>query len=228
MLNEQKKTFIPWIGAGGPTAPPPPPSGGDDGLVFDEEMARMWFNKMASDPRQGREVMFWNAKLAAAACRRVVSMAKNHWVGHVDPDGHGPNWYVREEGYHLPDYYWDPNIPEAELNRRNYVESLAYGGQPPGVTDEEQIEGYWQGMTAESDPGHRKHLLGEDTFASQIEVGICVIFDPHSDKHWYHSIISAPPEQLGQPGTTIAGSIPLEAGAAGVGPTAPGGNGGKH
>lgn len=181
------KLLLPFV-AGGPTVPPKPGGMGDDGQIKKEVMARNIFERMAKNPNQQRPLMIWNAKLEAAACRRISNMADNHWQGHVDPAGHGPDWYVRAEDYVLPPWYWDPKKGDAA----NHVESLSYGGDRNN-SDEEQEEVFWKGLIEHE--AHRVHLLGEyETFRDQVETGICVLYDNTSDRVWYLSIITAPPE----------------------------------
>lgn len=184
--DKPHKLFLPLV-EGGPTSPPPPPWTHDPRQIKKDVMARNIYNRIGAIPGQGREITIWNPKLETAACKRVIKMADEGWQGHVDPEGKGPDWYVRQEGYSLPSYYYDPKKGDAA----NHVESLSYGGDPTS-SDEEQEELFWSGLIGHE--AHRVHLAGEGFFADQVEVGVCVVLDLDSPMKWYLSIITAPPE----------------------------------
>ena len=102
-------------------------------------------------------------------------MSGSEYFGHVNPDGYGPNYLVRQAGYPLPTWY-DP-APDG-----NNIESIAAGYPTPDA-----VWNAW--MTS---PAHRNHLLGLDPFwADQIEYGIGYVYDPESDYDHYWVVITA-------------------------------------
>ncbi len=164
------KTYLPLALGNGPTD-----------VVGQVDVADALFGLMVDDPQQGRKPCQWNQKLADIALARVKNMARNGWVGHVYPRGHGPNWWVDKEGYRLPDFY----LAEPELN---YIESLQYGGGP-----DVDVDLVWQRWM--DSPTHKTHILGlTPFFASQTQVGIASYFLQDSIAGIYHCILSAPPE----------------------------------
>jgi len=137
------------------------------------------FTLMRDDPRQGRKGMVRNDVLAKVAELRCWMQAKRRYTGHVDPEGYGANYYVRVNGYRLPDWY------SQELDANN-VESLAHAGDG-------NVDACWQGWL-NSEP-HRIHLLGlNDFYAAQTNVGIAMYHLEDSEYKFYWAVISAPPE----------------------------------
>lgn len=186
MSNNPLYTFRTYIPLAGKEYGPTPPKGesAEDGIVRTDYM-RDILTFMRTDPGQRRPEIEWSTKLATAALTRVVKMAHEGWSGHVDPKGKGPDWYVRQAQYILPPWY--SVLTEGDAS--NHVESLAYGGWW-GTTAKE----LWQGWL--SSPTHRKHVLGEDTFASQVNVGIATYYLEGSIQKMYTSVITAPLEPI--------------------------------
>ena len=60
----------------------------------------------------------WNDTLAKVAEAKAYDMANRNYMGHVDPDGYGMNYYIKKSGYKLQPKW------TAEKNA-NYFESLA-------------------------------------------------------------------------------------------------------
>lgn len=149
--------------------------------VGESDKAFSFFERMATDPRQGRVVCTWNGKLAAVAVARVTSMARDGWFGHVDPGGRGPNFAVRAAGYKLPASYG--MVPDA-----NNIESIACGGT--GALDQ-----IWNGFL--NSPTHRRHILGESKFfKAQTQIGVGFVQDEQSKSKFYWSVLSAPVEGI--------------------------------
>ena len=103
----------------------------------------------------------WNDTLAKIAETKAYDMANRNYMGHVDPDGYGMNYFIKKSGYKLQ--------PKWTVEKSaNYFESLAantYSG----------IESIKVLVTDQNTPslGHRKHLLGLDTWnASLTDIGI--------------------------------------------------------
>lgn len=114
---------------------------------------------LVSHPDQGRNPMICDPILARVARERAADMANRNYFGHVNPDGYGPNYMVRQGGYDLPDLYG--NDP-----KQNMVESIAMGFE---LTTGDMV---WNKVWKDS-PVHREHLLGLNSFyAGQQRYGI--------------------------------------------------------
>ena len=134
--------------------------------------------------------------LSKVARARAADMARRHYFAHVNPDGHGPNYLVRQAGYPLPAGY--DQSPSG-----NNIESCAAGDATP--------EAAWNGWMGSSP--HKTHLLALNTFyVGQTSLGVGYCHDPHSDYQHYWVVITAPP-----PGPTLAITSP----AANAGLTVP-------
>lgn len=103
----------------------------------------------------------WNDTLAKVAEAKALDMASRNYFGHVDPDGYGMNYLINKAGYKL-EAKW---IASKELN---YFESIG-AGAPSG-------EAAVQNLIVDANTpslGHRKHLLGMDTWnAPMTDIGI--------------------------------------------------------
>ncbi len=130
-------------------------------------------------PDQGRPTMSCHPILAQVARERALDMGVRNYFSHVNPDGFGPNYLVRQAGYELPSWWGtDPEL--------NYIESIAGGYQTP--------EEAWNAWL--NSPAHRRHVLGEiDFFAEQTNYGIGHAYVPGSTYGHYWVFISAPPEK---------------------------------
>lgn len=136
---------------------------------------------LASHPQQARERMVCDPILARVARERAADMAARGYFDHVNPDGFGPNYLVRQAGYALPDMYGDdPRI--------NMVESIAGGFGLNGGGDAWAV---WENSDA-----HRTHLLGLNWFtAGQERFGIGHVQVEGSPFTNYWVFISAHPPQ---------------------------------
>lgn len=111
---------------------------------------------MMAHPNQKRVDMRCNPILAQVARARAQDMADRGYFSHVNPDGFGPNHFVRQAGYILP--AWWGTAPAA-----NYIESIAMGHDTGDETFNQWL----------SSAGHRRHILAEVPFyAGQVEYGI--------------------------------------------------------
>ena len=111
---------------------------------------------MRDDPQQQRERVMPHPVLMQVAQARAEDLVQRDYMAHVDPDGLGPNWHVREGGYALPDWYsQDPNA--------NNIESIG-GGYPAAIN-------FWTAIS--TSPRHRDHALGLISFyAQQKQIGV--------------------------------------------------------
>lgn len=167
------KTFLPSI-HNGPTVPVQGEA---------DDRARAIFELMSHHQDQGREfkAMVWDEKLAYIARIRCFTQAKFGWDGHVDPKGKGPNWWVRNAGYPLPDDY-------DQADDANNIESLAHNGN--GTP--EQVWKSWMQSN-----GHRVHILGaNDFYSGQTQVGVGYYFLESSTKKHYWCVLTCHPEVI--------------------------------
>lgn len=134
--------------------------------------------RMRADPEQRRPSLTCHVILAQVARARAQDMADREYFDHVNPDGFGPNYLVRQAGYVLPTWYG--NEPDD-----NNIESIA-----GGTSTVEATWNLWMGS-----PGHRTHLLGLNSFwAEQIEYGIGYVFKADSPFGYYWVVITAKQE----------------------------------
>lgn len=147
--------------------------------IGDEDKGRAVFEAMRTHPRQERKRMVWDDTLARVAAEKVRRQAHEGWAWHVDPQGYGPNYYVRKAGYRLPDYY-------SKADDANNIESIAHWGDGT-------VPNVWAAWMASA--GHKQHVLGLLSFyAAQTHVGCAYYYLATSDKKHYWAIISCPPE----------------------------------
>ena len=138
-----------------------------------EEVAIM--KLIANHAGQRRPVLTCNKILHDFARRKGQDMALRSYFSHTDPDGYGPNYWVRLLGYPLPSFY------SSALDGNN-IESLA-GGY---ATAEIAFAGWLASR------GHRTHILGEISFyQEQAEFGMAYVRDDNSVFKNYWVFISA-------------------------------------
>lgn len=133
-------------------------------------------------PTQKRPHLACHPILHRVARERALDMANRGYFYHVNPDGIGPNYSVKEAGYQLPE--WWGNEPAA-----NYIESIA-AGYPNALAA-------WVAWMRS--PSHRTHLLAADPFYSeQINYGVGVIDMPDSQYGHYYVVLTAPAEEFNE------------------------------
>lgn len=118
--------------------------------THDNKIALALYDLIARHELQQRIGMTWNSILAKAAQQHAEDMAVNDYFSHVDPDGFGPNYRIRQAGYKLPDGYGNEN-------QANNCESIAAGQATPEIC----LDGW---MHSES---HRSHVLGTINFYAE-------------------------------------------------------------
>jgi hypothetical protein len=125
--------------------------------------------------------------LSRVARARAMDLAKRNYFAHVNPDGHGANYLVRQAGYPLPAGY--DQSPSG-----NNIESIAAG--------DSTAAGAWS-LWMGSAP-HKRHLLAQDPFyTAQTSLGVGYYYDANSDYKHYWVVITAPP-----PGPSLAIATP--------------------
>lgn len=132
---------------------------------------------MTNASAQGRPFIQMDPILSRVARARATDMARRGYFAHTNPDGHGPNYLVRQAGYILPAHY-------DQSASGNNIESCSAGDSGASAA--------WNYLL-ESAP-HKKHLLAESSFyAEQTSVGVGYCYDAGSDYKHYWVILSAPP-----------------------------------
>lgn len=108
-----------------------------------------------------KTALTWNDRLAKVAETKALDMANRKYFSHVDPEGYGINYYINKGGYKLHKD-WLRN------KSSNNFESLAYG-----LPDAETTINTLLIDKGVSGLGHRKHLLGIDSWNSSLtDIGI--------------------------------------------------------
>lgn len=124
---------------------------------------------------QQRTILTCSPILAIIARGRAEDMGRRSYFRHVNPDGFGANYLVRQVGYILPNSYGQ--APES-----NNIESIGAGPN--------NAIGMWDAWMKSSK--HRSHLLGEASFfAEQVDYGIGFAQTPGSPYQYYWVFISA-------------------------------------
>ena len=159
------------------------------------------FKRISSSSVQQRVSITLDPILCLVARQRAADMAKRNYFSHTNPDGDGPNFLVRREGYVLPTYY------DASRSGNN-IESLGMGTGGAG-----EIFSLWLGSAA-----HRTHVLGEAAFyREQRSIGVGVFRSSRPPFYKYFVMLSAPPTSAPGPqvvtltspkGTVMAGPLP--------------------
>lgn len=136
-------------------------------------------NLASQHPDQGRPFMNCHPILAQVARERALDMGMRDYFDHVNPDGYGPNYLVRQAGYVLPPLYYTTDTA-------NNIESIAAGLSSASLT--------WNGWLNSAE--HRVHVLGEgDFWSGQTNYGIGYVYVPGSTYGHYWVFISAHPEE---------------------------------
>lgn len=162
------KIFLPVISGQVPEVAP------SCGLNAQEQRIETLF---LEHPNQGRVTMVCNPTLAAVARARALDMGQRGYFGHVNPEGQGPNYAVRQAGYMLPAEY------STEISSNN-IESIGAGA---GDADT-----MWNGWVTSGK--HSLHILAANEFyAEQIEYGIGFAEVPGSPYSYYWVFISSKP-----------------------------------
>ena len=136
---------------------------------------------LVGDPRQNRNrsEMQLDPVLTAVAQARAADLASRRYFSHVNPDGIGPNYLVREAGYVLPSFW-------GASRSGNFIESIG-GGY-------DTVDDAWAGWMKSS--GHHSHLLASNSFyRNQTRFGVGYHFDRASPFRNYWVVITAPPPQ---------------------------------
>lgn len=108
-----------------------------------------------------RPILKWNDTLAQVAEAKALDMATRKYVAHIDSEGYGLNYYINKAGYKL-------NARWLATKELNFFESIS-AGAPNGEAAIRTL------LTDKDVPslGHRKHLLGLDSWtASLYDIGI--------------------------------------------------------
>ncbi len=132
---------------------------------------------MMNSPGQRRAGIQLDPILTRVARERAVDMAARNYFDHINPDGNGPNFLVKQAGYTLP-ASWSTS------RTANNIESISAGY---GTAAEA-----WQAWM-QSAP-HKTHLLAlDDFYVNQTSCGVGVVHDARSTYKVYWVVITAPP-----------------------------------
>ncbi len=134
----------------------------------------------SSGQRRDRSKMHPDDRLTQVARARAMDMAKRNYFDHVNPDGVGPNYLVRQTGYQLPSFW-------STSRTANNVESIEAGYMT--------ADDAWSGWMASSP--HKTHLLATDSFyRDQTSYGVGHYYDANSKYKHYWVVITAPPSPV--------------------------------
>jgi uncharacterized protein YkwD len=127
-----------------------------------------------------RQALQWSDILARVAEEKALDMAEREYFSHVDPDGNGINFLIKQAGYEIPASW-------VEEVTNNYFESIQAGASTGTdvINDLVRDEGI-------DPPGHRNHLLGIENFWSNCpDTGIGMVKKEGSVYGYYTCIIIA-------------------------------------
>ena len=129
---------------------------------------------------QGRSECVYSTTLNMLARAKAFDMALRGYVGHVDPDGYGPNKACKLAGWILPSHY-------GSWLGANSIESLT-----GGYLSASAAFGAWL-----ASPDHQQHLFGTGEYGQQTRFGFGHAYVPGSTYGHYYVFISAPPSPNG-------------------------------
>lgn len=122
------------------------------GSIIEQQLTFLF----VTDPGQKRRHPTCDPRLMAAAEHRAQDMLLDGYFSHTDMLGLTPNYWARQFGCALPDWY--------PVNG-NTIESIGLNYSSAGLE--------WEGWKLS--PAHRAHVLGEiEAFAEQTSYGIAV------------------------------------------------------
>lgn len=131
---------------------------------------------------KARPALRWNKALIKAAQAKAEDMARRDYFGHVDPDGYGMNIKINAAGYELPAMMYDDPT-------KNFFESLGCG---TNISTGKSVINMLIIDEGVPSLGHRKHLLGIDSFWSNCyDIGIGHAKNPNSKSQNYWCILIA-------------------------------------
>jgi uncharacterized protein YkwD len=129
--------------------------GGAEALTVDPMVeAISLYGRLKNDDRQERARLEWHSGVARVAEDKLHDMQARHYYDHLDPDGHGPNWWLKRAGL-LPNGY-----PQGDGD--NNVESLQ--------NNADHASDSWADLLGS--PMHADHLLGRGWFGGQDKIGV--------------------------------------------------------
>lgn len=134
---------------------------------------------VTGNSEQKREFMARSDILCRVARARAADLAKRAYFAHVNPDGVGPNYLVRQAGYALPTW-WGFGMKD------NYIESIAAGQSSASGTFTS-----WMNSAP-----HKEHVLGKtDFYQNEVVYGVGYAHVPGSRYTDYWVFLSAPAEE---------------------------------
>ena len=129
--------------------------------------------RLVNHPEQNHLRLERNVILAQTAQEHCNDMANRNYFSHTNPEGYGPNYLARQNGYSLPSGY-------GQENNSNDIESLGAGFLSP----EDALF-----TLINYSPAHRAHLLGEGNFQHQENFGIGYSYNQNTKYKFYYCFI---------------------------------------
>ena len=143
-------------------------------------------DRMLSDPHQAHPVLTCNPILERVARERALDMATRGYDSHVNPDGFGPNYLVRQAGYPLSPSY-------STANNANSIEVMYFGYGFSATPNPDNPWNWWMNSNI-----HHTMLLGCDLsfvvdpfFVAQNEYGVGHVYVPGSHYGHYWIVLTA-------------------------------------
>ncbi len=137
-------------------------------------------DRMHSHPEQAHAVLVCHPILERVARERALDMAVRGYESHVNPDGYGPNYLVRQAGYPL-----DPTYSTNDA--ANSIEVMFYGYGFSATPNPDDPWNWWMNSSI-----HRTMLLGlSPFFAAQNEYGVGHVYMPGSRYGHYWIVLTA-------------------------------------
>jgi len=152
------KVHLPQVHGGAQGAPQEPAQVAR--LLLAVELYRL----IKTNPEQQRVRFVWDSALADGAERRLNDMQARRYYSHVDPDGRGPNWHLRDL---VPAWYDSRGMA-------NSIESLNNNTDLPDDCLASLL----------NSPPHVDHILGRGWFGGQERIGI-VCGPGYADNCWW-------------------------------------------
>ena len=132
-----------------------------------------------------RQTLVWNDILQKVAEDKAYDMASRDYFSHQTPEGYGINYFMNKAGYTMPsEWLKDPSANNFESIAAAYKTGVVITG----------IDLVRQMIVDKDVPdlGHRKHLLGIDTWnANMKEIGVGFARNPKTKYQNYICVIIA-------------------------------------
>ncbi|MBL8096567.1 MAG: hypothetical protein JNL73_20490 [Anaerolineales bacterium] len=137
-------------------------------------------DRMLAHPEQARPALRCHPILERVARERALDMAVRGYESHVNPDGFGPNYLVRQAGYPLSSTY-------SSSLTANSIEVMYFGYGFSPTPNPDNPWNWWMNSSI-----HRTMLLGLTSFfVAQDEYGVGHVYVPGSNYGHYWIVLTA-------------------------------------